>query len=251
MLVSPLSFSILLFIIGLFAIKKYKSIAFVVILLSIIQLWFFSTSMVAQTLSSNLERIYLPKVVSEYEVADAIVVLGGVVSGPYHPRKYYDISDAGDRLLHALRLYRANKARYIILSGAGGIIPSLGVAISEASIMKEILLDWGIPAESIILEELSHNTYENGLGCKKLIEQHGFEKILLVTSALHMRRAHAVFRSQKIRVIPAPTDYLAVDNSGNWLLSLMPTIEGLSKSTYAIKEYVGYSVYEFRGWINS
>ena len=251
MFVSPLSLSILLFVIGLIAIKKYQSIGFVVILVSIIQLWLFSTPMIAQTLSSSLERKYMPKIVSEYEKVDAIVVLGGAVSGPYYPRKYHDMSDAGDRLLHALRLYRANKADHIILSGAGGLIPSIGVAISEASIMRDILLDWGIPEESILLEENSYNTYENALGCKKVIEQQGFEKILLVTSALHMRRAHSVFKTQKIAVIPSPTDYLAVGYSGNWIFNLMPSVDALTMTIYAIKEYVGYFVYEFRGWIKS
>jgi len=251
MLVSPLSLIILLFIIGLLAIKKYQSIGLIVLSLSIFQLWLLSTPMISQTLSSSLERKYMPKVVSEYEVADAIVVLGGAVSGPFYPRKYYDMSDAGDRLLQALRLYRANKANYIILSGAGGMIPSLGIAISEASIMRGILLDWGVPDESILLEENSHNTYENAVGCKTLIEQKGFEKILLVTSALHMRRAHSVFDTQNIPVIPAPTDYLAVGNSENWILDLIPTVDALSMTIYAMKEYVGFSVYEFRGWINT
>jgi len=82
-----------------------------------------------------------------------------------------------------------------------------------------------------------------------LLEKHGLGKVLLVTSASHMRRSVAVFRTQGMEVIPAPTDVRVVDLPPN-LGSLVPTLGGLEFSTIAIKEHVGWWVYRLRGWID-
>jgi uncharacterized SAM-binding protein YcdF (DUF218 family) len=70
-----------------------------------------------------------------------------------------------------------------------------------------------------------------------------------VTSALHMRRALATFRSAGIEAVPVTADIETVDTGDRSLLRWMPSAEALEGSTRAIKEYAGFLVYRWRGWI--
>ena len=77
--------------------------------------------------------------------------------------------------------------------------------------------------------------------------------MLLVTSAIHMPRAAAIFRKLNIDIIPAPTDYLVpADNQNHSLegriLSLLPDANATFNFSKAMKEYVGFVIYRLRGW---
>ncbi|MGH8503223.1 MAG: YdcF family protein [Gammaproteobacteria bacterium] len=86
-------------------------------------LWLFSTRVVADYLSASPERTYLPAAMEAISEADAIIVLGGVVEPALPPRRYVDLSQAADRLLHAMRLYKPGKAPVINTSGGGSDEP--------------------------------------------------------------------------------------------------------------------------------
>ena len=64
---------------------------------------------------STLEWRYLP--LEPVPTADAIVVLGGAVAPALAPRPWVEVSEAGDRILYAARLYNQAKAPKLILSG--------------------------------------------------------------------------------------------------------------------------------------
>jgi len=95
----------------------------------------------------------------------------------------------------------------------------------------------------------SLNTYENALETKQLLEKHGLNKVLLVTSSLHMPRALATFRSAGINAIPSPTDFEAIDHEQWIILDWLPDAKALERATRVIKEYMGLAVYRWRGWI--
>ena len=73
-------------------------------------------------------------------------------------------------------------------------------------------------------------------------------KILLVTSAFHMRRAEGVFAAQGLEVIPAPTDFQRLVGVST-LPGGTPTVSNLWRSTYALHELLGYWVYRYKGWL--
>ena len=73
-----------------------------------------------------------------------------------------------------------------------------------------------------------------------------------MTSAAHMTRALAVFRSLGLRATPAPTDYrtgglIDYSNPTIWL----PDVGALSATSAALKEYLGILVYWVRGEIHT
>ena len=72
-----------------------------VLSVAVVVLWVASTPVFSGSIRAGLERSYLPVPVSESPVADAIVVLGGAVSGPAYPRVDLELGDGADRVLHA------------------------------------------------------------------------------------------------------------------------------------------------------
>jgi uncharacterized SAM-binding protein YcdF (DUF218 family) len=176
------------------------------------------------------------------------VVLGGAVGGPQPPRITADLSDAADRVLHTARLYRAGKAPVILMSG--GAIPWLGSEIPEAESMQSLLEEWGVPRASIISEVASRNTYENAVLTRQVLAEHGLQRVLLVTSALHMPRALATFTSAGIDAVPAATDFTVTYKDRRTAIDFLPDAVALSRTTNAIKEYVGYAYYCWKGWIS-
>jgi uncharacterized SAM-binding protein YcdF (DUF218 family) len=94
---------------------------------------------------------------------------------------------------------------------------------------------------------------ENAVEAKRLLEPLAARRILLVTSALHMPRAAALFRGQGFEVVPAPTDWMVVhDNprsAAGRALWLLPTAEGLAVTTRALREWLGLGVAFALGWL--
>ncbi len=224
-----------------------KRIAVAMLSTAIALLWIVSTLAFSNYFRAGLERTYLPTAVSESPTADAIVVLGGAVSGPAYPRIDVDLDDGADRVLHAARLYRASKAPIVIATG--GNIPWLGGPGPEAPALSALLQEWGVPEGAILLEPDSVNTRENAINTKRILDERELEKVLLVTSALHMPRALAAFRAAGVKAVPSPTDYEVVDRQGVTILDFLPDAGALEGTTRAIKEYLGYAVYWMRGWI--
>jgi uncharacterized SAM-binding protein YcdF (DUF218 family) len=169
--------------------------------------------------------------------APVAVVLGGGIDPPGRLHGPANLNARADRVLYAAELYHAGRAGRLLLSG--GANPMIS-ARSEAAVTRELLLALGVPAEAILVEEASRNTRENAAFSARLLRARGIERILLVTSALHMRRAVARFEAQGLEVIPAATDHEARDRftAVDWL----PDAEALDGAGRALKEIVGYRV---------
>lgn len=198
-------------------------------------------------LLGHLEAAYPANTVEATPAADAIVVLGGITAPAIPPRTETDVTGAFDRLLHGMRLWRAGKAEYIVLSG--GVMPGLtGSDVPESERMRRLALEYGVPAKALLLESRSRTTHENAVYTRALLAEHGVERALLVTSAAHMWRAVGCFRAAGVDVIPAPTDVRIVPMP--WQPgTLLPSLDGLDFTTRAAKEYIGWWVYRFRGWV--
>ncbi len=236
--VYPLGMAIMLFLAGLLLLwMRRKRSAGLLMLMAIALLWISSTQVAAEFVLDSLERYYPPLALEEIPTADAIVVLGGVTRGRVSGNDLTDLGGGADRIIHAARLFKAGKAPLLILSG--GNDPGYR---SEAEAMADILQLIGIPAEKMVLETKSRNTQQNAIYTQKMLQQQGIRKILLVTSASHMRRAEAIFTGIGVSVLPAATDYQLVERAPTFL-DWLPQAEALEMTTKGIKEYIGYWVY--------
>lgn len=197
-------------------------------------------------LRASLERQVSQRSAADYPEVAAIVALGGGVQGSVAGwRNGPDLSSAADRIWFAAQLYHAGRAPLVIL--VGGTAVDSGSTEPEAQAMAAFIEALGVPASALLLETRSRNTWENAVYSKKLLDERHIRKVLLVTSAMHMPRAIALFEKQRIAIIPAPTDFEATPPEGSWLLRWLPDAGALAGSTRALKEYLGLWVYRMRG----
>ena len=225
------------------------------IIAALIILWLSSTTGFSNLLARSLEWRY--PTLEEIPSADAIVVLGGGTEPAAYPRPSVEVNSAGDRVLYAASLYKSGKAAHILLSGGSISYLSKGTT-TPAEEMASILTAVGIPKEALWLETTSQNTYENALYSKEILTNNEIERIILVTSAMHMPRSVALFEKQGIEVIPVPVDFSITedespqDHDGNFLskvINIIPQTSNLSLTTNAMKEYIGFFIYKLQGWL--
>jgi uncharacterized SAM-binding protein YcdF (DUF218 family) len=208
-------------------------------------LWLWSTPLFSDWVCGALERPWAHLEADDAPVAEAIVVLGGAFSH----RAGWPQPNAGaavDRYWHGARLYHAGKAPWVLLSG--GRSPGRGPGLTEAASGLEFLVDLGVPAEAISVDEQALTTRGNAVFVADLLRQRGVERFLLVTSALHMRRSMAAFRAVGLEPIPIATDF-EVSRGERTFRDFFPSAAALSASTRALHEGVGYWVYWWRGWV--
>jgi uncharacterized SAM-binding protein YcdF (DUF218 family) len=247
-LVLPLSLVALLMVIalGCLLLRWHRS-ATAVLAVGTALLWLASSRALADRLVASLEQTHPGAPIEALAAADAILLLGGATQPAAPPRQFPEISEAGDRILHAARLYRAGKAPIIIASG--GRMPWQEGLPPEAESMRALLIELGVPDEAIVLEVASKNTWENCGESKALLEERDARDVLLVTSAIHMPRALATCSTAGIDAQPAPTDYLVVEEGVRTWLDWTPHPAALLHTHYALRELLGYRVYRWRGWI--
>jgi len=252
--VYPLGLACLLLFTALLVAYNRKASAILVISALAI-LWLSSTTGFSDLLARSLELKYLPP--EEIPSAEVMVVLGGGTEPAAYPRTTVELMGAGDRVLYAAQLYKEGKAAHILLSG--GDIEWLDEgSTTPAEDMAAILTQIGIPQDALWLETESKNTYENALYAKQFLEEKEINKILLVTSAMHMPRAVALFEKQGFEVIPLPVDYsvtnspIAAEGAEGFaakFLDILPSASNLSLTTNAMKEYIGFVIYKLQGWL--
>lgn len=196
-----------------------------------------SNPMVASRLALSLERQYLQAELDDIQEHDVLVVLGGGLRLPLPPAKHVQLGRASDRYWYATQLYRAGKAQRLVITG-GNVYPQKGFA-SEAEYAKQLLLEWGIPEEAILIESESRTTAQNQQNLQGLISEQGIESILLVTSALHMPRSMSLFAEMPVVLTPAVADVLVREKNTPMVFNWLPSANALQLSTVSLHEYYG------------
>ena len=266
-LVYPLTWIVLLVALALlWAGGRHARRARVCLVLALAVAYGLSIPPVSRTLAWTLERRY--PVPADAAVAagapfDAVVVLAGGVAraGGLRPQDRTEPITL-ERLVCGRELMVRGASSTIVLSGGSG--EPFGEHAPEALIMAHTLrslgsgrgkqhssvtldgrqrstvtLEWTIRTES-----RSRTTYENAVETGKLLGAR--TRIALVTSALHMPRAMAVFSRQGFHATPFPCGFLAgPPRSG--VMEYVPDVVALKESTSAINEWVGLALYRLAG----
>jgi uncharacterized SAM-binding protein YcdF (DUF218 family) len=235
-LISPLGGGIVLFSCALLlGWQKRGRLASLLGWAGLLWLTLWSLPVVSHALRGLVESEYPPRTAAMTPSAQAIVVLGGGVRPPELSGQAPDLKDAADRVWHAARLFHAGKAPLLVMSGGSDVSKS---ATSEAEAMRQFAQDLGVPSRAMLLEERSRNTRQNAQFTAEMLKAKGVRRILLVTSALHMRRAASLLGSQGLTVIPAATDHEA--RSQFTIHDWLPDAGALEGSARAMKEIVGH-----------
>lgn len=159
----------------------------------------------------------------------------------------YHLSWRGNRLIHTLELYQRGVIKKILLSGGSGQL--IGKKDAEATYVAPFLERMGVPAEDIILEDTSRNTWENAKNTAVILQRdYPGATCLLLTSAWHMPRASACFRKAGLSIDNYPIDYFS-ETGRHWAeWAFLPDPQGFAKWEALIKECIGIIAYRIKGY---
>lgn len=237
----PCSILVLLAIGFSFSLMRFRRLARVVLAGGIVSFYLVSINPTADVLLRSLESRHQPLSPEQLPRVGTLVVLGGGASATTGMPVSSRLSQASTRrVLEALRLYHLMDQPRIVASGGSG---NPFVEVSEAGLMRELLLNLGIPDKRIMIEGKSRNTMENAKEIQRLrIER----PLILITSAAHMSRALGVFRALGMKPLPAPCDFHAGTSINN-PLRFLPSAGALAASAGAIYAHLGTWWYKLAG----
>ena len=115
--------------------------------------------------------------------ADVIVVLGNKVERDGTPSRRLQC-----RLDCALRLYREELAPVIIVSGGLG-----KEGHPEAEVMRDALVQAGVPADAITVDNEGVDTFSTALNTKRIMRDRRLESVIIVSSFYHIPRTRMIF----------------------------------------------------------
>ena len=244
-LLSPFTYLILLLIWLFFCRnpRKQKKI----LLFSICFVFFFGNSFV---LDECVRLWEVPLNSSKKKTYDIGIVLSGMVM--YDAKN--DISKFNsnvDRLLQVLPKLKRKEIEYLLISGGSGDL--YHPENKEAEILRRYLtsIDWD--TRNFLFESESRNTFENAKYSALLLKEKFVslqnKKILLITSAGHMRRSIACFKAQGIEVDYLCSNRFSGSRKFEFQHCFIPNMGAFSGWNHLLHEMVGYITYQFTGKI--
>jgi uncharacterized SAM-binding protein YcdF (DUF218 family)/glycosyltransferase involved in cell wall biosynthesis len=166
------------------------------------------------------------------EAADVIVVLAGGVGESGQAGGGYQ-----ERVAMAVKLYQSGFASRMVFE-SGYVF-----AFREAEIMRDLAISLDVPESAILLETTGANTYGQVTKVHAILRENGWQRILLVSSPYHMRRAMLTWRKQapEVEVLPTPvpSSQFYVHERG----ASFEQLKGLAQEVAAL------AWYWWKGWI--
>lgn len=241
----PFSISLILILYALFTKKnRRKKIA---IIFSFAILYLISNSFLINKAFQwwEYKSVNISEVKKTYDVG--VVLTGGLITLSQtadHP----GLGIQADRFLQAYLLYKNNKIRKILITGASR--KSLTDAgKGEAQQAAALLVLWGVKAGDIILELNAKNTRENALFTSKILKaQFPGKSYVLITSSFHMRRAAGCFKKVGISAEVFPADFYGNNESTSFKEAVIPDPKIVGFSQLIFREWVGIIIYKIMGY---
>jgi uncharacterized SAM-binding protein YcdF (DUF218 family) len=193
------------------------------------------TDGVARLLVAHVMPAVAPVQANDLRQVQAIVVLGG---GIWIDAPEYGAPQPNEYTLVRLR-YGARLARQTgkPLAFAGGIgWAGAGRSLPEGEVARRMLQeDYGLALRWV--DSRSRDTAENAARMAEVAQPAGVRRIALVTDAIHMPRAVALFRRAGFEVAPAPTEF--PEFGQNAVMDWLPTPHGFETCRYILREWLG------------
>ena len=242
LLLKPLTWIIILFLISILSKnpkrkKRYLITAFLLLI-------FFSNPFFFRLVAEAYEK--KPVTLTTNDRYQAGIVLGGFVSYNVKTGEAY-FNPASDRFIETALLYKKGNIGKIIVAAGNGYVVKHN--FQEASFIKDRLVEMGIPAENIVMDGLSRNTYENAVNSKRICDSlHLSGPFVLISSAMHLPRAENLFIKQRLTIRSYPCDFITKNLANNfWEDYLLPSSLTMNNWDIFIKELCGLLIYSIIG----
>jgi uncharacterized SAM-binding protein YcdF (DUF218 family) len=213
--------------------------------------WLLSIPAAADLLAAALARPHHPIAsLSAARGASAIVVLDG---GTTRVRARGDGMDTLNvpsalRALEAVRVYRLLGNPLVVVTS--GDLAAQDPRSPEGAAIRDAIAAAGVPADRIVLDSASPNTHAHATTVRALLKERAVDRIVLVTSATHIRRAAWTFQAAGFDVVASPAAARSESAAGaprwrNW----WPSAEALRVSEEGVRDLMAIAYYWLRGWL--
>jgi len=234
--------------------------------LTVAWLWLWMTPIMTWVVGVSLEREFLVDgrvpTVESFPEADVIVLLGGSMGIETNMSSYAEMATSADRVWQAARLYKSGKAGEIIATGDYAkdttlpLLKEFGVGEEAVSFLDARTTEeeakglWEMLGRSGGVEELGVEEFGESDSPTHPIKHSSTArpKVLLVTSAWHMKRARLMFKKYApgIEVVCAPADFenTFMAEKTSLLKMLLPDPNVFMLNSVAFHEWVGIVGYK-------
>ncbi len=161
-------------------------------------------------------------VTNELAQADVALVMGAKVRPDGTPSGRLKA-----RLDTTLSLYEQGLVEQVIVSGGLG-----WEGYDEALVMKEYLVDRGVPEGQIIIDSQGYDTYQTAYNASEIMERHGMRSVIIITQYFHISR----------------TKYALAHFGVSQVYSVNAVYWGLRDLIYLPREVVAYYYYRARSY---
>jgi uncharacterized SAM-binding protein YcdF (DUF218 family) len=181
----------------------------------------------------KLEYQYPPlkQAPSQAQVKWVVVLGGGINDDPRLPLTAQLSQSSLARLIEGIRVHRNLAGSRLLLSG-GPVFNR----VPEAQAMAGLAVALGIPDSNLVLEDRSMDTEGQARAIKGLVDDQPF---VLVTSAAHLPRAMALFRTQGMKPIADGANYMIKRGQEGNPDGFFPGSRGLEKWEILTHECLG------------
>jgi uncharacterized SAM-binding protein YcdF (DUF218 family) len=145
-------------------------------------------------LTSLSIRIHREALLDDRHPADVILVMG---AAEYRgvPSPVLKL-----RLDHAVKLYRAHMAPYVMTTGGPGGDPSF----TEGGVGRSYLVEQGVPAEAIIVENSGDSTVYSLAAASEILRRMGLRSCIVVSDGYHIFRVKRILAKQGFTAYGSP-----------------------------------------------
>lgn len=245
-LVMPLSICVLLLLYALATRKsgrKRTALAFAVIILFVIS----NTYVVNRAfLWWEPKPMDISEVAGVYDVG--VVLSGGLISSNKLTADHVELGVHANRFYNAYLLYKAGKIKKILITGSS---PKSWMAAGkgESRQAAAMLVSWGVAPGDVMFEENARNTRENAVFSGRILaSKFPGKKVLVLTSAFHMRRAAGCFQKAGVAADYFPTDFYGINNLNLIKDIFVPNPQTVGYFDLLWHEWIGFLMYRMVGY---
>ena len=246
----PLPFCLTAMLIGLTLMRspRRRRLGRALLLSGLVLLMLLSNKFVSKWLIDPLQQRYpaIPEITAQTPIpaelaACRYVVVLGAGNG-YAPGVSASnlLSSSGlARITEAVRLLRVLPDAKLLVSG-----PGPKSRATHAVVLARAAAGLGIPLNRVEYIDQARDTEEESRAVQRIVQG---APVALVTSAWHMPRSMALFRSTGLNPVPCPCDYRSHVDDEFMFDDLLWDIDSLGRSSLAVRERIGYLWIWLRG----
>jgi uncharacterized SAM-binding protein YcdF (DUF218 family) len=160
-----------------------------------------------------------------------VVLGGGVRDEPGLPPNEQLTASSLVRLVEGVRVLQFYPDARLLLAGGGYLND-----IPEAVAMQGVTAFLGVDSARVRLEQASNDTADQAANVRRMV---GDDAFVLVTSAMHLRRAMALFNKQGMRPLPAPAHHVVRPHGRLDYRAFFPSAANMGALQAAWHEYLG------------